>query len=123
MILKDIDKQLEKLYRTYENYNGTVIATGISYEGNPVNFLFNEEDDKYSCISTSNNFSEWMAWRTNGWIKASARIEKIAIVYGVHWDNEKGSLYIRFRRNEMSLAEAVIRLQQAVAVVGSIGEE
>lgn len=123
MILQDIDKQSEKLYHTYENYNGTVIATGISYEGNPVNFIFNEENDKYSHISTSNNFSEWIAWRTNGWTKAAPRIEKIASFYGVQWNNETGSLYIRFRRNEMTVAQAVIRLQQAVAVVGCIGEE
>ena len=34
---------------------------------------------------------------------------------------ENGALFIRFRRNEMSVAEAVMRLYRAVSVVGSLG--
>ena len=37
------------------------------------------------------------------------------------WDNENGALYLRFRRNELTIAQAVIRLQQAVAVICEMG--
>ena len=120
MILHDIDRQLEKLYHTYENRDGINIFTGITLEGDPVSFLFQQEDEKYSRLTTNRNFSAWTAWCTNGWTEAAPKIEKLAAPYGVHWDNDTGSLYIRFRRNEMTLAQAVLRLQQAVAVVGSL---
>ncbi|MBE7065572.1 MAG: hypothetical protein E7384_07180 [Ruminococcaceae bacterium] len=123
MTLREIDRQLEKLYSTYENYNGITISTGITYEGNPINFLFQKENDKYVRIYTNKNFSEWIAWCTNGWTKAAPKIEKLAEIYGVQWDNDAGSLYIRFRRNELTLAQAVMRLQQAVSVVGCLGED
>ena len=120
MMLHDIDRQMERLYAVYENPEGIVIATGITYDGEPINFLFCQEDDKHSCITTNRNFSEWMAWCTGGWAKAAPKIEKLAALYGVQWDNTEGKLYIRFRRNEMSLTQAVLRLQQAVAVVGNM---
>lgn len=120
MILQNIDRQLEKLYSTYENHDGINIATGITFEGDPVSFLFLQEDEKYSRLTTNRNFSEWMAWCTNSWTEAAPKIEKLAAPYGVQWDNDTGSLYIRFRRNEMTLTQAVLRLQQAVAVIGSL---
>lgn len=120
MILQEIDRQMEKLYSTFETHEGICIATGIRYEGDAINFLFSQEDDKYARISTNRNFSEWIAWCTNGWTKAAPKIEKLAAIYGVRWDNEEGKLYIRFRRNEMTVAQAVLRLQQAVALIGAL---
>lgn len=120
MILQDIDRQMDKLYCTYESFEGISIATRITFEGNPVNFLFQQEADKYARLTTNRNFSEWIAWCTNGWTQAAPRIQKLAAHYGVRWDNDNGSLYIRFRRNEMTLMEAIMRLQQAVAVVGAL---
>ena len=93
----------------------------MTLEGDPVNFLFQQEDDKYARLTTNRSFSEWMSWCTNGWTKAAPKITKLAAIYGVQWDNDTGSLYIRFRRNEMSVLQAVIRLQQAVCVGSSLG--
>ena len=121
MIIRDIDRQMENLYSTYENSDGINIVTGITVEGDPVNFLFQQEDDKYSRLATNRNFFEWMAWCTGDLRKAAPKIEKIAAIYGVQWDAVAGRLYIRFRRNEMTLAQAVLRLQQAVSVVGAMG--
>jgi len=64
-----------------------------------------------------------MAWCPDGWTEAAPKIEKIAGMYGAVWDNDTGSLYIRFRRNELTLAQAVMRLEQAVSVVGCLGED
>ncbi len=123
MILHDIDLALQKLYCTYETREGIAVSTGIRYEGDAVNFIFTQEDDKYACLATNRNFSEWVAWSTGNWKKAAPKIEKLAAIHGVCWDNAEGSLFIRFRRNEMTLAEAVLRLQQAAALVGSLESE
>lgn len=119
MILEDINEQLDRLYDTYALRDSISIATGYTIEGDPINFLFHQEDDKYACITTNDNFSEWMAWSTDGWCAKAPMIERLARPYGVRWDIENGRLFIRFRRNEMSIAQAVLRLQQAVFIIGS----
>ena len=120
-MLKEIDKQLETLYEGYDDGAALGIRTHMRLEGEPMNFRFYQEDEKYARLVTSSNFSEWMAWCTGSWKKAAPMIEALAKPYGVAWDNENGALFLRFRRNEMTLAEAVMRLQQAAAVVCALG--
>ncbi len=122
-MLKEINEQLDSLYRAYEgdNNTGTGIWTHIYLEGQPINFRFHQENEKFSRLVTTPNFSEWMAWATGDWKKAAPIIEALAKPYGVAWDNENGVLYLRFRRNEMSIAQAVLRLQQAVCVISALG--
>ncbi len=121
MSLAEISKQLDELYTAYETYEGTGIGTHIYMEGDPINFIFCQEDDKYARIVTNRNFSERMAWCTNGWTKAAPTIERLAAPYGVQWDNDNGALFIRFRRNEMTIAQAILRLHQAVSVISALG--
>ena len=118
-MLEEIDKQLSDLYCTRDSRGGISIGTWYTIEGDPVNFLFSQEDDKYCIISTNDNFSEWMAWITDGWREKAPVIGQLAGFYGVQWDNEKGRLFIRFRRNEMTLAQGIMRLEQAVFTVGT----
>ena len=120
-MLQEINDQLEKLYCTGEYWGKVSIGTWYRIEGDPINFYFTLEDDKYARITTNQNFSEWIAWCTCGWRKATPTIERLAAMYAVQWDPEDGVLFIRFRRNEMTLAQAIMRLQQAVFVVGSLG--
>lgn len=120
MILADISRQLDTLYGTSDLAEGIRIGTHISFEGERMNFLFRQEDEKYSRITTNRNFSEWMAWCTGSWRAAAPMIEQLAKPYGVQWDNDEGALFIRFRRNEMTVAQAVLRLQQAVFVIGAL---
>lgn len=120
-MLKEINEQLDMLYRAYEDSPGIGIRTHMYLEGDPINFRFYQEDDKFSRLVTGPNFSEWMAWCTGNWKKAAPAIEALAKPYGVEWDNENGALYLRFRRNEMTVAQAVVHLQQAVAVICALG--
>ena len=119
MILKDIEKQLGNLYCTCVESDAIRIGTWYTIEGDPINFLFSQEDEKYSVIRTNDNFSEWMAWNTDGWSRKASIIEEIAAYYDVRWDNEHGRLFIRFRRNEMTVAQAIMRLLQAVFVIAA----
>lgn len=120
-MLREINEQLEKLYCTHERNDVVSIGTWYTIEGDPVNFYFTLEDDKYVRITTNEIFSEWIASCTGDWRKATPTIERLASMYAVQWDPENGRLCIRFRRNEMTLAQAVMRLLQAVFVVGSLG--
>ena len=47
-------------------------------------------------------------------------IDRINERYGTAWDREKRQLYIRFRRNEMSITEALTRLHGAMMLVGAL---
>ena len=120
-MLNEIDKQLDTLYRAYESRGTLCIGTHMYLEGDAVNFLFYQEDDKFSRLVTAPAFSEWMACCTGDWKKAAPTIEALARRYGVAWDNQNGALFLRFRRNEMTLAQAILRLQQAVSVVCAVG--
>ena len=121
MTLQRINEQLDQLYRTNEAWGTMSIATWYRLEGDAMNFQFTLEDDKYARITTNRNFSEYIAWSTGDWKKAKDVIEKLASIYAVSWDPVNGALFIRFRRNEMTLAQAIMRLQQAVFVIGSLG--
>jgi len=116
-MLREIEKQLETLYQSYEDGDCLGIRTHMYLEGEPINFRFYQEDGKYARLVTHPNFSNWMAACTGDWNKAAPMIDTLAKPYGAAWDSENGALYLRFRRNEMSVAQAVMRLQQAVAVV------
>ena len=116
-MLKEISEQLDTMYRVSENGSELNIWTHMSLDGDPINFRFVQIDDKFSRIFTTPNFSEWMACCTGDWKKAAPDIEKLARLYGVEWDNENGVLFLQFRRNEMTIAQGIMRLQQAVAVI------
>lgn len=120
-MLTEISRQLDALYRAYEDGSGLGIWTHMYLEGDPVNFRFEQEDGKFSRLSTGPVFSEWIAWSTGSWRQAAPTIEALAKPYGVSWDNENGVLFLRFRRNEMTVAQAILRLQQATAVVSALG--
>ncbi len=120
-MLNEISNQLDSFCRAYKDGADIGIWTHMYLEGDPINFRFHQEDNKFSTLTTGASFSEWMAYCTGNWKKASPTIHAIADIYGVVWDDENGSLSIRFRRNEMSIAQAVMRLQQAVAVICTLG--
>lgn len=120
-MLREIDRQLDTLYRAYEDGAYLGIRTHMYLDGTPVNFRFYQQDDKISRLVTGPNFSEWMACCAGGWKAAASAIEALAKPYGVTWDSENGSLILQFRRNEMTIAQAVMRLQQATAVICALG--
>ena len=60
-MLNEIDRQLDTLYRAYEDGTCPGIWTHLYLEGTPINFRFYQEDTKFSRIVTGPNFSEWVA--------------------------------------------------------------
>ena len=119
-MLNDFSKQLDTLFRPYDPYDDgsfTCIGTHMRLSGDPMNFIFIQEDDKYSRLTTTSNFAEWMSCTGGGWTEAAPAIDALVAPYGAKWDKEHGVLYLRFRRNEMSIAQAILRMQQAASVI------
>lgn len=122
-MLNEINKQLDTLFQAYDGEYSLGIRTHMYLDGTPMNIRMYQEDDKFSRLVTTPNFAEWIANCTGDWKTAAPAIEALAKPYGVGWDNERGILFLRFRRNELTVAQAVLRLQQAMAVVCALGAE
>jgi hypothetical protein len=120
MILIDVIDQIDMLYSTRDLHDSIQIATGYRIDGAPINFHFYQEDEKYAYITTNAHFTDWLSCYPDGLSNAAPLIEQLASLYDVHWDCDHGRLVIRFRRNEITLAQAVMRLLQAVFLVGNI---
>ena len=115
MFLKDVTNQMNTLFATSDGDGYTTIDPHINYQGDKITFRFYLEDDKYSRIELSPNASEILA-NCSGGNSAEAIMSKLSKPYNVEYDREKCVLFIRFRRNEMTLAEAILRLEQATLV-------
>lgn len=121
MILQDLCSQLDRLYQTTPYYEDQIlIYPSLFFDGDGMRFTFRLEEDKYARIEISENFGEWMACYPGGWKAVEPHIRRFTEPFGVEWDGERGILFIRFRRNEMSVAQAVLRLEQAALVVGNL---
>lgn len=122
MNLKEVNKQLNSWFDTRNSHDGIIIYPEIFFDGEEIGFLFSQKEDKYAHIQTTANFGERVAFCTDGWRKVTPVIQDLIRPYGVNWDENRGVLFIQFRRNEITITQAVMRLTQAVFVVGSLGE-
>ena len=118
-MLDVIEKYLqENLFNAYSWAGQTRITSGVRKDGDGMPCRICFEEDKYCRLSTVNPFDEWMACAVrDGWLAATPQIREIASHFGVQWDEKEGSLFIRFRRNEMSITQALIRLNTAMRIV------
>ena len=121
-MLNEIEKYVgENLFRAYPAGNQTRISSGIHMGGDGMPCRISFEEDKYCRLSTVNPFDEWMACALrDGWNSATEQIREIAGHFGVQWDEREGCLFIRFRRNEMSITQAMIRLHTAMRIIGQM---
>lgn len=119
MFLEEAKNQMSTLFDTSNRDGYTTIDPHINYQGNKITFRFYLEDDKYSKIELSPNAREILA-NCAGGNSAKPIMQKLCAPYKVEYDSEKCVLFIRFRRNEMTLAEAVLRLEQATLVAISV---
>ncbi len=123
MFLKEVSEMLDYLYAGKDLRDHTIIFPKVRFDGDSMFFRFRLEEEKYCLLETSDNFGEWLACCTpDGWKEAVPVIRRLADPYGVEFDAVKGRLFIRFRRNELPLAQAVLRLEQAMLVTGSLGK-
>ena len=101
------------------NHWGLDIALSAFFDGEGMAFHLEEVAPKTLKISTTKAFSEWLAYATLDYTQYEEEIRRVARIYGAEWDEEKGELFIRFKRNEMRVGQAYFRLLQAMGVIGN----
>ena len=121
MDLKEIERALSELYATSDHFGKTVINPSLFLDGDGTVFFFTLEENKYMRIETDDNFEAFFEQiseieRDDYW----KYVERINKRYGTEWDQEKRRIFIRFRRNDMSIGEAVTRLHQAVMLLSGL---
>ena len=113
-------KDVSMMYECRE-INGTVyIRTGTFLEGEGVNFIFYPDGTHFCRIQTDENFSDYYKYFIGG-ESYTDEVAPLLSRFGVKLDREGGVLYIRFRRNEISVAEAICKLHAAMLMLSSFG--
>ncbi len=112
-------------YPQYDFKNSTAdcerahIYTGIFFDGESAGIYYEEPDSHTVRLTADESFDEWLGYITFGAENYKDELLLVADRCGVSWDSEKCKLYITFRRNDMSLSEALMRLSKAMMISGS----
>ena len=117
--MKDNENQ-KALYGLYD-VRGNIILTGMFWDGDSANIIFEQEDKKYMRISSCENFEAFTETVfIDNYEDYAPYIDKINARYGTCFDAQKRQLYLRFRRNEMTITEAVTKLHGAMMLIASL---
>lgn len=112
-------RAFELLYETQNmEERGQYIQTYLFLDGESTGIYYNT-DGKEIELKTDGNFSESL-WLFYEYEKYLPYIEKICARLGLSWDGEKGVLSLRFRRNDMTLSEAVMRMEEGIFALYSL---
>ena len=115
------DVRFESTLARLYDVRGDRIITGTFWDGDSCNMIFQIKEDKYIEISSDENFE---AFTEDVFIENAEDyteyVKKINKRYGTEWDEDKRRLYIRFRRNDMSISEAVMRLHGAMMLIAAL---
>ena len=97
------------------------IRPGSFWDGDECTMIFESQPDKYMRISSDDRFTAFTERVfIEEWEDYSAYVNAINARYGTAWDEQRRQLYIRFRRNEMSVSDAVARLHGAMMLVAAL---
>lgn len=115
------DARFESTLARLYDVRGDRIITGTFWDGDSCTMIFKIKEDKYTEISSDENFE---AFTEDVFIENAEDykeyVKKINNRYGTEWDEDKRRLYIRFRRNDMSISEAVMRLHGAMMLIAAL---
>ena len=119
--LKDLEKQLSPLYDTADYFGRTVIVPPFSLDGDGIKYYFYLIDDRVMRIETDEVFEAWFEQITyNEREKYWDYVKAINKRFGTEWDEENKTIFISFRRNELSIPKALTRLHQAVLLLSGL---
>lgn len=117
----ELKSSLEGLYRSGE---GEYISTGLCLNGEGFGIYISLEEDKYTRLYTNEAFALWFE---NVYVIEREQympyVDAICKRYGVIWNEKEKHLYVRFRRNELTLSEGVTRLHAAAMLCASLGHD
>ncbi|MBQ8290912.1 MAG: hypothetical protein IJX88_00170 [Clostridia bacterium] len=113
------ERVMNNFVRAKGDHWGLHIALGMFFDGEGMSYRLEEVAPKTLRLSTGGSFSEWLAYATLDYTEYKEEIEAVAKRFGAEWNEEKGELFIQFKRNELSIGEAYFRLAQAMGVIGN----
>lgn len=108
---------LENIYSVREN----LIRTGTFLDGVGVNIIFEQTSVREMCLSTDEGFATFCEpVFFDEWESYAPYVEAINRRFGTTCDRGARRLLLRFRRNDMTLTEAVSRLRAAMTLVAGL---
>ena len=119
--IRYLTSSLETLFDASEHGGELFIHSGISLDGEGSGFKFYVLDSHTCRITTDRSFSDWYGYISTGNEERFARFtELVCKRYGVNLDGESLTLSITFRRNEYTLAQALMRLEGAMLFLSEL---
>ena len=115
------DNLIESALASLYNVRRGLIISGAFWDGDSCNMIFENLPDRNMRISSDETFE---AFTETVFIECLEEydeyIKKINARYGTEWDSERRQLYIKFRRNDMTIGEAVTKLHGAMMLIGAL---
>ena len=115
------DNVIENALHGLYSVHGNLIVSGFFWDGDSCNMHFEALPDRYMRISSDETFEAFTETAVIDYSEDYKEyIDRINERYGTAWDAEKRQMYLLFRRNEMSITEALTRLHGAMMLVGAL---
>lgn len=119
--MKQLSASLDALFDVSEHGGVTYVHPHIFFDGEGSGFKLYTLDSHTCRITTDRSFSEWYGYISTDDEKRFEEFTKLICKrYGVEWDGESLTLSITFRRNEYTLAEAIMRLEGAMLFLSEL---
>ena len=123
MTVKTVSQILKARYDAEDYYGQSIkMSTDICSvcDGDGVVFFLTVEENHYTKITASSTLSDWLQYTVYGTNDYESRIQCVCERFDCTWDFDKKELFISFRRNEYTLAQAFFRLQQCAYILSSL---
>ena len=119
--MKYLCESLDMLFDVSEHAGITYVHPHLFFGGEESGFKLYTVDTHVCKITTDRSFSEWYGYvSTDDEARFDKMTELICRRYGLEWDADELVLSITFRRNELTLAPALFRLEGAVLVLAEL---
>lgn len=119
-MLETLKSNLSKLYYTTNDDDLTLIDPNISIDGCGINFIFKYLDNKDCILATTKTNNEYLEYLYDDYDKNILYINKINARFKTTFDEENQIIFLKFRRNELSLTQAITNLSQAVYLYANL---
>ncbi len=120
--VNELKEGLELLFGTYAmpSDNKILISTPHNFDGEYAGVYFEECEGHSVRLTSHENFNDWMDHLTLYPEYYSKEVEAISKRYGTEYSFSENRLTLKFRRNEMTLAEGIMRISKAMYLLGSL---
>ena len=120
MNCREIEKELTPYYRAVGEGPFRILPN-MMLDGDGAVFFLHIEGRELT-LTTDEVFKNYYIFGLGSELDYLPYLDKICARFGVAWDRETYSLSLHFRRNDMTLAEALTKLESAARLIAGLGE-